>query len=120
MSTDSGIQTATGDGGWLFPSASPVFMIAYWIDTDTVEVDYLSAFPPRRSMHAGYVALASGITGEAGDTLSFEDLQILNWWYMDHEANQRIVNDGFDFYDRVNYHVPPGVVLKFKVFYTFP
>ena len=41
MATDSGIQTATGDGEFLFPLASPVYMVAFWIDTDTVEVDYL-------------------------------------------------------------------------------
>jgi hypothetical protein len=120
MSTDSGVQTAVGDGEWLFPAASPVFMVAFWIDTDTVEVDYLSSFPPRRSMHAGWIGLTSGITGVAGDTLAFEDMQLMNWWFMEHESNQKIVNDGFDFYDRVTFHVPTGAILKFKVFYTFP
>lgn len=120
MSTDSGIQTATDDGEFLFPFASPIFMVAFWIDTDTVEIDYLSTAPPPRVMHAGWIAAASGLTGQAGNTLTFDQLQIMNWWFFDHAANQRVINDGFAFYDRIIYHIPSGVIAKFVVFYTFP
>lgn len=118
---DSGVQTATGDGEWLFPTAHTVYSLAFWIDTDTVEVDYLSTFPPRRVMHAGWIGVSSGLTGEAGDTLSFADLQIVNWFYLEHEANMKVIANGFQYYDRVTFHIPTGVVVKFTVFYDpFP
>lgn len=117
--SDSGIQTATGDGEWLFPSASTVGAFQFWIDTDTVEVDYLSSWPPRRSMHAGWLGLTSGTEGVAGDTLDFQNLTVIQWWYLDHESNMRINTDGFAFYDRITYHIPPGITVKFIVFYTF-
>lgn len=116
---DSGIQTAELDGEWLFPAASVVGAFQFWIDTDTAEVDYLSSYPPRRSMHAGWLALASGSLGVAATDLSIQDVPILQWWYLDHESNMRINTDGFAFYDRVTFHIPPSVVVKFVVFYSF-
>lgn len=116
---DSGVQTAEADGEWLFPAANTVGAFQFWIDTDSAEIDYLSTTPPRRSMHAGWLGIASGVLGEASSGLSLQDCPMLQWWYLDHESNMRLNTDGFAFYDRVTFHIPPGVVVKFVVFYSF-
>jgi len=68
-------------------------------------------------MHAGWIALASGLYGEPSSGLSFEDLNVVRHFYFDFETNLYLVTDGFLYYDRVIWNVPAGTTNKFRLIY---
>jgi len=114
---DSGQIDITGNGEWLFDAAHHVQFFLWWIKVDTVEVDYRSVFPPRKTIHAGWIGLGSGIEDTAGDTLELQSLQVTWWSYTDHESNLRVNPSNFDYDDRVVYSIPPGITLTFQLFW---
>jgi len=114
---DSGIQTAEGEGEYLFDTAHHVTFIQYWIDTPTIEIDDLSGTHPARTMHAGWIALGSGEEGVPGSELD-PDLNSITWFqYFDFHSNLRVNPSNFDYDDRVVWKVPTGAVNKFKVYW---
>jgi len=111
---DTGIQTATGDGEFLLDAVHPITLIYYWIDTDTVEVDYLSQTFPPRLMHAGWMGIGSGAVGVAGSDLTVDQMS-MTWWKYIEFSNELILRPfvAFVYEDRVIWHLSPGVVVKF-------
>lgn len=114
---DSGIQTAEGDGEYLFDTAHHVTFIQFWIDTATIEVDELSGTLPPRLMHAGFIALSSGEEDVPSSELDNEHNSV-SWMSYFNFASNIIANpSNFDYDDRVIWHIPTGVVAKFKVYW---
>lgn len=115
---DTGDQTISGEGEFLLPAAVAITWITYYLDTVTAEVDFRSTTHPARVMHAGWIGLASGLTGVAGAGLSFADLQMLWWSYFEFESfTQDHPSGSFPYVDRVIWHLPTGVVAHFTAFW---
>ncbi len=114
---DSGIITMTDDGEALLGSFVNALGIIYWIDTASDETDALSSGPPRRVMHAGWVALASGDNASPSTSLTLDVLQITWWAYFDHESNGRQFYPGWANIDRIIWHIPVGGVSKVQLFW---
>jgi len=114
---DSGVQTAEGDGEYLFDTAHHVLFIQWWIDTPTIEIDELSATFPPRIMHAGFIALASGVEDAPGSELTNEENSVSWMSYFVFASNITVEPSHFDYDDRVIWHIPQGITAKFKVYW---
>lgn len=114
---DSGIQTIAGEGEYLLPPGVLITYLGFWIDTPTVEVDYLSSGPIRRVMHAGWIATGSGQGGIATASLTFDQCQLTSLNYFTFEANGKANPSGFPFDDRILWHIPSGLTAKFQAFW---
>lgn len=114
---DSGNVTVTGHGEYLLPGGVLITWLLFYISTPSAEVDYRSQTRPARTMHAGWIATASGLTGVASAGLSFDDLQVSSVHYFDFEANIKNNPSGFIYDDRIIYNLGAGVAATFKVFW---
>lgn len=114
---DTGVQTATGTGEYLLDTAHLVTWFQFWIDTPTADVDFLTSLQPRRVMHAGWMALASGTSGVAAGDLTLEEVTVTWFSYFDHESNLRNNPSGFIYDDRIMWALPAGVTAKFKAWW---
>src|SRR5438034_8461033 len=114
---DTGVQTITGEGEYLLDAGHLITGLLWWIDTDSIEVDYRSTVRPRRVMHAGWIALASGTTGVAGSLLPLSDFETDWFSYFDFEANVRVNPSPNVNIDRIIWSLAGGVTAKFQAFW---
>lgn len=114
---DTGVQTATGTGEYLLDGGHLIAALAFWLDSTTPDVDFLSTLRPRRVMHAGWIALASGTTGVAAGDLALSDFEVSWFSYFDHESNMRVNPSANAFDDRIMWALPAGVVAKFQAYW---
>lgn len=114
---DTGVQTITDEGEFLLAAPHLIVGLLWWIDTDSIEVDYRSIVRPRRVMHAGWVGLATGTTGVAGSTLPLSDFE-MDWFsYFDFESNVRVNPTPNPNIDRIIWSIAAGVTAKFQAFW---
>lgn len=114
---DSGIQTMEDTGEYLFDTAHHVLFIQFWIDTTTSQVDELSQTHPPRTLHAGFIALASGEEGVPSDELTNQQCTVTWFSYFDFAANLKVEPSGFDYDDRIMWALPVGVISKFIAYW---
>lgn len=114
---DSGVLTITGEGEYLFAAAQTVTDVMFWIDTPSISITYRSTTYPRRLLHAGWVALASGQLGVPSSGLSPPDPTITWHDYLAFENNLKHAPSGFNFDDRALWAIPPGITCKLQIFW---
>lgn len=106
---DSGEQTATGNGEFLLPAAVHILSLEARVDTPTIEIDYRSLLIPKRELHAGWVATASGSVGVAAVDLDLTEIAVTWSGYIDFENIIWTDPSGFPYDDRIMWNIPTGV-----------
>jgi hypothetical protein len=111
---ETGIQEITGSGEFLFEAAHHITFIQFFTDVPTSEVDYRSLTRPRRQLHAGWIALASGDLGVPSDESALNAVSVTWSSYFEFESNLIVEPSKFDYDDRVQYNIPVGITAKFN------
>jgi hypothetical protein len=115
--SDSGVQTISGNGEYLLGATVFITGLEWWLDTDTVEVDYLSVNPPRKLLHAGWIATGSGDGASPFDELTLQQNSITWWSFFEFESQFKVNPSGFAYDDRIVWRMGPGVIAKFQAFW---
>jgi hypothetical protein len=110
---DTGEQTISGNGEYLLSATHLISFVYCYITTPTIEIDYRSSLIPRRQLHAGWIATASGQVGIASSVLGVPDCSVTWADYIDFENRLWWQPSGHPYDDRIQWRLSSGVVAKF-------